>query len=220
MEAVLEPIARSTQRVATATAALDALAEDSFDLITLDIGLPDLNGVELLPHIRAMTTTPVIIVSALGQSATVVAALGAGADDYVVKPVRPAELRARVQAVTRRRPTGAPIVDRYLDADIAIDFSRSVVLTGRKSVTLSSTERRLLHELVQHRGGVLTHDYLLRTVWGAGYGDDIQNLHVFIGYLRRKLDVPGKASGYIRTHRGIGYEFVPRAEATSEEHSD
>ena len=212
MEAILETVSRRVQIAGTAAAALDLIAESGFDLITIDIGLPDLTGLQLLHHVREMTDAPVIMVTAIGQSASIVEALSGGADDYIVKPVRPAELRARVHAVTRRAQPRAPAIERYADDRIVIDFERSEVVTRAGTYTLSATERRVLRELVGDAGRVLTHDDLLRRVWGAGYGDDVANLHVFISYLRRKLDHDPLRPSYIRTHRGIGYEFAPPAD--------
>ena len=213
MEAVLEPISRAVLTVTTAATALDALADSTFDLVTLDLGLPDLDGMDLLHHIREMSSAPVIVVSALAHSASIVAALSAGADDYVVKPVRPAELRARAEAVSRRTRSRAEQVERYTDDRLTIDLGRSVIVTERGSVVLSSTERRLLRELVQSPGRVLTYEELLRRVWGTGYETDVQNLQVFISYLRHKLDDNALRPSYIRTHRGIGYEFTPADDA-------
>ena len=215
MESILEGICRRVVVTNTATAALDMLAESVFDLITLDIGLPDLSGLELIHHIRAITDAPVIMVTATGQSNVVVEALELGADDYLVKPIRPAELRARIHAVTRRTQPRTHEVAQYSDHHLQIDFARSVVVTPSGTTTLTATERRLLRELVANSGRVLTHDEIIRRVWGAGYEGTMANLHVFISYLRRKLNDEGDPHQYIETRRGIGYEFVPPAEKQS-----
>lgn len=208
MKATIEAISRNIQVVRTATAALDAIAESEFDLITLDVGLPDLSGIELLHHLRQVTDTPVIMVTAVAQPSAVIEALMDGADDYIVKPIRPAELLARIRAVTRRMQAPRTALDHYADADLVVDFTRSVVVTEAGSRTLSRTERRLLLELVGDAGVVLTYDDLMKRVWGAAYEADIANLHVYISYLRKKIDVDPSKPSRIRTYRGVGYEFL------------
>lgn len=208
MRATIGAVSRNIQVVRTATAALDAIAESEFDLITLDVGLPDLTGIELLHHFRQVTDTPVIMVTAMGQPSAIVEGLLDGADDYIVKPIRPAELLARIRAVTRRMQTPHAVLDHYADADLVVDFTRSVVVTEAGSRTLSRTERRLLLELVGGAGVVLTYDDLMKRVWGAAYEADIANLHVYISYLRKKIDVDPSKPSKIRTHRGVGYEFL------------
>lgn len=208
MKATIGAVSRNIQVVRTATAALDAIAESEFDLITLDIGLPDLTGIELLHHFRQVTDTPVIMVTAMGQPSAIVEGLMDGADDYIVKPIRPAELLARIRAVTRRMQPPHAVLDHYADGDLTVDFTRSIVLTGAGTRTLSRTERRLLLELVGGAGVVLTYDDLLKRVWGTAYEADIANLHVYISYLRKKIDVDPSKPSRIRTHRGVGYEFL------------
>ena len=215
MEAILEGICRRVVVTNTAAAALDILAESAFDLITLDIGLPDLSGLELIHHIRAVTDAPVIMVTATGQSSVIVEALELGADDYLVKPIHPAELRARIHAVTRRAQPRTRDVMQYSDHRLQIDFARSMIVTPSGTSTLTATERRLLRELVANSGKVLTHDEIIRRVWGAGYEGTMANLHVFVSYLRRKLNNGSDPHQYIETRRGIGYEFVPPADEQS-----
>ena len=215
MESILEGICRRVVVANTAAAALDMLAESVFDLITLDIGLPDLSGLELIHHIRAVTDAPMIMVTATGQSSAIVEALERGADDYLVKPIRPAELRARIHAVTRRAQPRTRDVVQYSDHHVQIDFARSVVVTASGTSMLTATERRLLRELVANSGRVLTHDEIIRRVWGSGYEGTLANLHVFVSHLRRKLNNESDLHQYIGTHRGIGYEFVPPADEHS-----
>ncbi len=211
LETVLSQLGAKTHVARTGPAALDQLAENDFDLITLDIGLPGMSGVDLLQHIRELTTTPVIMVTAADQMSTLVEALAAGADDYIVKPFRPKELIARAEAVLRR--SGSPSDDddsqeRFADDTILIDLSRNTVVTQAGTSTLTGTERRLLAYLLRNRNRVVTQDELLRSVWGAGYESAAANLHVFIGYLRRKIELEPRNPTYILTHRGVGYEFV------------
>ncbi|MEI6136581.1 MAG: response regulator transcription factor [Chloroflexota bacterium] len=209
MQSILEDVARRVVVVNNAMSALDALAESVFDVVTLDIGLPDLTGLELLHHIRELTDAPVIMVTAVDISSSIVEALKSGADDYLVKPIHPAELRARIEAVTRRTRPREQTVEQYTDGHLLIDFARAVVERDGFVNTLSATERRLLHALVTHAGRVLMYEEVIKQVWGAGYEGTQANLHVFVSYLRKKVNAPADSHRYIRTHRAIGYEFVP-----------
>ena len=210
LEAILAELGGRIHVAPNAIAALDLLAESDFDLITIDLGLPDLSGIALLHHVRELTSAPVVMVTADDQTRSLVEAFEAGADDYVVKPVRPMELLARARAVVRRATGSAQYPDRYADGVIVIDFRRSQVSTPTGEANLSGTERRLLMGLVANAGRVMTHDELLQSVWGAGYEGSEANLQVFIGYLRRKVEPDPHKPRYIRTYRGVGYEFVPQ----------
>ncbi|MEE8422840.1 MAG: response regulator transcription factor [Dehalococcoidia bacterium] len=213
LAAILAELSDHVQIAADGPAALDALAEDEVDLVTLDIGLPGLSGIELLLHIRDLTNAPVIMVTAHGDVALLVEALAAGADDFIVKPVRPAEFIARARALLRRlAQAGSPAApDRYSDDNISVDFGRNTVVTARGIATLTPTERRLLEYLIANPGRVSTQEELLRAVWGSEQYD-LSNLHVYIGYLRQKLEPDPRRPQYIRTHRGIGYEFASQDE--------
>lgn len=213
LSTILAELSDHVQIAVDGSSALDALAEDEFDLITLDIGLPGLSGIELLPHFRELTKAPVIMITAHGDVTLLVEALAAGADDFIVKPVRPAEFIARARALLRRLAQGgsrtAP--HRYSDANISIDFDRNIVVTARGIATLTPTERRLLEYLLSNPGRVSTQEELLRAVWGSEEYE-LSNLHVYIGYLRQKLEPDPQRPIYIRTHRGIGYEFAAQDE--------
>lgn len=208
LTAILTQVGHEISIAGTAAAALDLLGEREFRLITLDVGLPDLSGAELVVHIRERSAAPIIMVSGQDDTRTVVDALGAGADDYVVKPFKPAELLARVRAVLRRVPPGSSEPESYADDVISIDFQSNRVVTPNGESALSLTERRLLMELVTHQRRVVTHNELLERVWGPGY--DAANLHVFVNYLRRKVEPDPRHPRYIKTHRNVGYEFVPK----------
>ena len=212
---ILAELSDNVQIAVSSSAALDALADDEFDLVTLDIGLPGLSGIELLPHVRELTSAPVIMVTARGDVGALVEALAAGADDFIVKPLRPAEFIARARALLRRlNQAGAPAApNRYSDNNILIDFDRNIVITSRGDETLTPTERRLLEHLIANSGRVSTQQELLRAVWGSEEYE-LSNLHVYIGYLRRKLEPDPQSPQYIVTHRGIGYEFAVPEEAT------
>jgi two-component system KDP operon response regulator KdpE len=170
-----------------------------------------MSGLDLLQHIRELTTAPVIMVTAADQMSTLVEALAAGADDYIVKPYSPKELIARAEAVLRRsgsQSDGDDNQERFADDVILIDLSRNTVVTQAGMSTLTGTERRLLAHLLRNRNRVVTQDELLRSVWGVGYESAAANLHVFVGYLRRKIEPEPRNPRYIVTHRGVGYEFV------------
>ncbi len=213
LSTILAELSDHVQIAVDGPSALDALAEDEFDLVTLDIGLPGLSGIELLPHFRELTSAPVIMITAHGDVTLLVEALAAGADDFIVKPVRPAEFIARARALLRRLAQGgAPSAPhRYSDANISIDFDRNIVVTARGIATLTPTERRLLEYLLSNPGRVSTQEELLRAVWGSEEYE-LSNLHVYIGYLRQKLEPDPQRPIYIRTHRGIGYEFAAQDE--------
>ncbi len=176
------------------------------DVVVLDLGLPDIDGMEVCRRIRAWSNVPIIVLSAAGEEQRKVRALDAGADDYVTKPFGMAELAARVRTALRRAaagttplPEGATIALGRLEVDLV---HREVRLNGRL-VHLTSREFDLLCYLVRHRGKTCTHQMLLGAVWGPGYGAEPQYLHVYVNRLRRKLDdVDGTL---IRTARGIGY---------------
>ncbi len=211
LETVLSQLGAKTRVARTGAEALDELAEHDFDLITLDIGLPGMSGIDLLQHVRELTTAPVIMVTAVDQMSTLVEALAAGADDYIVKPFRPKELIARAEAALRR--AGSPLdndqsQELFADDAILIDLSRNTVVTQAGTSTLTGTEHRLLAYLLSNRNRVVTQDEILRSVWGTGYESAAANLHVFIGYLRRKIEPEPRNPTYIVTHRGVGYEFV------------
>ncbi len=208
LTAILTPVGSAVHVAGTAARALDLLGEHDFRLITLDVGLPDLPGDELVTHIRERSAAPIIMVSGQDDTRTVVDALSAGADDYVVKPFKPAELLARVRAVLRRVPAASTEPESYEDGVISIDFQSNRVVTPSGESALSLTERRLLMELVTHQRRVVTHNELLERVWGPGY--DAANLHVFVNYLRRKVEPDPRHPRYIKTHRNVGYEFVPK----------
>ena len=209
LEVVLSELGADIEVVGSGSAALNQLAESDFDLITIDIGLPDISGLSLLRSVRELSGAPVIMVTAADEIKLLEEALDAGADDYIVKPFHPRELLARAGAVLRRTLASARPPKIYSDGTIVIDFSRGEVVTPRGVARLSPTEVRLLAELVANAGRPLTHDELLRRVWGLGYEETTENLQVYIGYVRRKVEPDPKNPRYIRTIRGVGYEFEP-----------
>jgi len=189
--------------------ALQKLTEDLPDLIILDVMMPEIDGFETLRKIREVSTVPVIMLTVKGEEIDKVKGLDLGADDYVTKPFGPKELVSRVKAALRRieMPTPAPKTEIRIDDSLSIDFGRRKVVVRGKEVHLRPTEYRLLYHLVSNAGHVLTHETLLRRVWGYEYRDEDHYLWLYITYLRQKLEEDPKHPKYILGERGIGYRF-------------
>ena len=180
------------------------------DLIILDLGLPDLDGVQVTRQLREWSQAPIIILSVRGQETDKIAALDAGADDYLTKPFGAGELLARLRAAARRAAGPAP-EPVFVQGDLTVDLARRLVMVAGREVTLTPTEYDLLRVLVAHAGRVLTHQQLLRQVWGAGYEQDQHLLRVNISNLRRKLEPDAARPRYVQTEPGVGYRL--RSEA-------
>jgi two-component system KDP operon response regulator KdpE len=191
--------------------ALSIAAAERPDLIVLDLGLPDMDGIEVCRRLRAWTSAPILVLSARDSEDEKTALLDAGADDYVTKPFGPAELRARVRAQLRR--AGMPRVpggDEPLHAgDLMIDIARRTVTRAGSTVHLTPTEWGLLIALVKSAGKTITHQQLFRAVWGAAHGDAQQYLRVYVAHLRRKIEPDPYEPKYIVTEPGVGYRFEP-----------
>lgn len=215
LQVVFRQFVRQVEVAPTAMSALHLLADSEFDLITLDIGLSDFSGVSLLHHIREVSKAAIIMVTASTQKQSVIDSLGEGADDYIVKPFNLGELEARAKAVVRRATGVSREPDGYSDGTICIDFEANRISKPGATSGLSATERRLLKELVANAGRVVTKAQLLQRVWGPGYEDSAANLHVYVSYLRRKIEPDPLKPRYLRTHRGVGYEFVPAQAQTT-----
>lgn len=176
------------------------------DVIILDLGLPDMDGVEVMRQLREWSHTPVIILSVREQESDKIAALDAGADDYLTKPFGSGELMARLRAATRRaaQPTGEPVL--RVD-ELYIDLARRLVTINGSEVSLTPTEYDLLRVLIQNAGKVLTHHQLLRLVWGSAYEAEMHLLRVNISNLRRKIEPDPARPHYILTEPGVGYRL-------------
>jgi two-component system KDP operon response regulator KdpE len=176
------------------------------DLIVLDLGLPDMDGIEVIRHLREWTKTPIIILSVREQESDKVAALDAGADDYLTKPFGSEELFARLR-VASRRLTKTENEPAYLVDDLMVDLiERKVALRG-DDISLTPTEYDLLRILVQNAGKVLTHHYLLDQVWGKSYEEEAHLLRVNMSNLRRKIEPDPSRPYYILTEPGVGYRL-------------
>jgi two-component system KDP operon response regulator KdpE len=182
------------------------------DLILLDLGLPDLDGQAVILRVRREATTPIIVTSARGREEDRVAALDAGADDYLTKPFGLPELHARMRAVLRRAAGPAADTEGCLTlGPVTMDVPRHEVRVGDAAVDLTPREFELLKVLMAHSGKVVTAGRLLRAVWGTAYSDEGHYLHVYVSRLRRKLaaaDATGAAAGLIVAEPGVGYRVV------------
>lgn len=180
------------------------------DLVVLDLGLPDGDGIDLIRDLRTWSEIPIIVLSARTAEAEKVAALDAGADDYLTKPFGSAELLARIRAHLRRRQragSGGPSVMAF--GAIRLDLGRRWVERDGQQVHLTPIEFRLLAYLAANPDSVLTHRQLLKAVWGPSHAEDSHYVRVYMGHLRKKLEVDPANPDHIVTEPGIGYRFVP-----------
>lgn len=183
-----------------------AVASQRPDIVILDLGLPGMDGLEVLQRLREWSDVPVIVLSVRDQETDKIAALDAGADDYLSKPFGAGELMARLRAAMRRvaQATTEPV---FHAGSLTVDMNRRLVTRDGEEIGLTPTEYDLLRVLITHAGKVLTHRQLLREVWGEGYSSDVHLLQVNISNLRRKLEPEPARPRYIITEPGIGYRF-------------
>jgi two-component system KDP operon response regulator KdpE len=195
--------------VDTATTAAEALVTAGLrppDAIVLDLLLPDGSGTDVTRELRTWTEAPIVLVSAVGDEDEKIAALDAGADDYVTKPFAAGELLARLRAVLRRAgPPGSPVVEL---GGLRVDLATEKVTVDGRRIHVTPHEYRILSLLARHPGRLMTHRTILREVWGPAYGDESNYLHVYVSQLRRKL-----GAGYLETAPGAGYRLVDPAAA-------
>jgi two-component system KDP operon response regulator KdpE len=180
------------------------------DLVMVDLGLPDLDGVEVVKRIRAWSTLPILILSARSAEADKVAALDAGADDYVTKPFGVGELTARIRVALRHAARGAAqnAEEKLHFGNIEVDLQRRLVRADGKDVHLTPIEFRLLGCLARHAGMVLTHRHLLREVWGPSYVDQSHYLRIYMKQLRHKLEPDPARPRFLLTETGVGYRLA------------
>ena len=192
--------------------ALVVVADGRADVVLLDLGLPGLDGIDVLRRVRSFSDVPVVVLTARDRQADKVSALDAGADDYATKPFDTEELLARLRAVLRRAapPSTAPAVTRV--GNLEIDLVHRQVRIAGEPVHLTKTELEILELLVANPGKLLTHEYLLRQVWGPGYGRESNYLRVYVGQLRRKLADDAANPRLILTEPGIGYRWIAHEE--------
>jgi two-component system KDP operon response regulator KdpE len=187
---------------------LAAMARDRPDVLILDLGLPDMDGTEVIKGVRGWTSTPIIVLSAWGQESQKVAALDAGADDYVTKPFGMDELLARLRAAVRRA-SPAPDEPVVTTPEFTVDLARKRVTRGGADVRLTPTEWQVLEVLVRNADRLVTQRQLLSEVWGPGYQNEASYLRVYMANLRRKLEPDPSSPRYLRTEPGMGYRFLP-----------
>lgn len=187
--------------------AVQAVPVNRPDLIVLDLSLPDLDGIEVTRTLREWTEIPIVILSVRDQEADKVAALDAGADDYLTKPFGVAELLARIRSALRRanKPANTAVFEV---GDLYVDLVKRAVLVSRQKIQLTPTEYSLLRALIRHTGRVLTHRHLIREVWGGTcYEDEMHLLRVNVSNLRRKLESDPTRPRYVVTEAGVGYRL-------------
>ena len=198
---------------ATGAEALEHAARRPPDLVILDLGLPDLEGIEVIQGLRGWTAAPIIVLSGRADSTDKVEALDAGADDYVTKPFGMDELLARMRAVGRRA-VGDGDQPRVRLGDLVVDLAAKRVIRGAglpdaADIRLTPTEWHLLEVMLRHPGKLLSQQYLLREVWGPGYAEATGNLRLYMAQLRRKLEPDPARPRWLLTEPGMGYRFQP-----------
>ena len=182
------------------------------DVILLDLGLPDMDGTEIIKKVRSWSQVPIIVISARGEAKDKIEALDAGADDYLTKPFSIDEFLARLRVALRRSHTeGAKPGEEssvYVNGNLKIDYAAGCVYVDSAEVHLTPIEYKLLCLLAQNTGKVLTHNYILKEVWGSTLASDIPSLRVFMATLRKKIEKSTSSPQYIQTHIGVGYRMI------------
>jgi len=189
---------------------IELVEAESPDVVILDIGLPDIDGYQVLREIRRFADVPVLMLTVRGEDTDVAKGLELGADDYITKPFSHIELIARVQAVLRRAQ-GLAVTDEerpFISGKLSVDFNRNEVMISGQPIKLTSTERKLLYYLIRNEGRILSHESLLTKVWGDTYVDARDLLRVHIQHLRQKLEDSAESPIIIVTEHGIGYKFI------------
>jgi len=206
LRVVLEGESYQVHDAETGQQGLREIASRRPDVIFLDLGLPDMDGLEALKRLREWSTTPVLVLSVRDDEAGKVAALDAGADDYVTKPFSTPELLARLRAAQRKtRPTEEFSVFKH--GELIVDLTAHRVSRAGREIKLTATEYALLRLFVRHPGRVLTHRYILREVWGPKSEEHRQYLRVYVTHLRQKIEQDPTSPSLIKTEPGIGYRF-------------
>ena len=194
----------------TAAEAVQLAATQNPDMILLDLGLPDGDGVEVIRKVRLWAETPIIVISARDEDSDKIGALDAGADDYLTKPFSVAELLARLRATQRRlrHVTTGTAEAIFRNGALTIDYAAGCAYLEEQELKLTPIEYRLLCLLAQNVGKVLTHKYITQHIWGVGWESNIASLRVFMAALRKKLEKPPNETKYIQTHIGVGYRMI------------
>ncbi|MDY5955630.1 response regulator [Frisingicoccus sp.] len=182
------------------------------DVVLLDLGLPDMDGIEVIKKIRTWSNMPIIVLSARSEDSDKIEALDMGADDYLTKPFSVEELLARLRATQRRLAvlqgdtvSNEPI---FINGDLKVDYAAGCVYLGEEELHLTPIEYKLLCLLAQNVGKVLTHTFITQKIWGSSWDSDVASLRVFMATLRKKIDRDKNAPQYIQTHIGVGYRMI------------
>jgi len=191
----------------TGAAGLSAAAHMQPDVIVLDLGLPDMGGIEVLESVRAWSNVPIIVLSIESAEEQKVMLLKLGADDYIVKPFGIAELAARCEAALRRYHKSADKNPIVRSGDLVVDLVSRSVMIGDERITLTRKEYRLLHVLASHLGLVVTHQQLIKEIWGRATGDNVQYLRMLVRKLRQKVERDPNQPKYLMTESGVGYRL-------------
>ena len=197
-------------KASTGMEGLSLFYNNNPDIVLLDLGLPDIDGIEVIKLIRDVSDIPILVVSARGQESEKISALDAGADDYITKPFHMGELMARIRVVQRKlKRSLLPDDIQVFQLDyLTIDYERRLVLVDNEEIHLTPIEYRLLLLLVANKGKVLTHNFILKEVWGYGETGDSKSIRVFMANLRRKIEKDKSSPRFILTEVGIGYRFA------------
>lgn len=197
-------------KTSTGREAISLCYANNPDVIILDLGLPDMDGIQVIEHIRSSSEKPIIVVSARQEEAEKIKALDMGADDYVVKPFYMGELLARIRVAVRKaeKNSGTEMMQMFQRDYLKIDFEKRMVYIDDKEVHMTPIEYKLLVLLVSNQGKVLTHNQILSKIWGYGEGGDANSLRVFMATLRRKIEKDTANPRFIITEVGVGYRFA------------
>ncbi|MBK9672720.1 MAG: response regulator transcription factor [Bacteroidetes bacterium] len=207
LEIILESNGYKVQTAVSGKEGILLAANHPPELIILDLGLPDKSGHEVLKELRSWYTKSILILSVQDSEDAIVAALDSGASDYLTKPFRSGELLARIRASIRRN-TINPSITRAQFADLTIDFAARTLLKNNQVVKLTSTEYNLFTLFAKNEGRVLTHQFILKEIWGVGYQLETQYLRVFVGTLRKKIEDNANHPKHLLTESGVGYRFI------------
>ena len=197
----------------TGEKAMKAFENRRPDLLILDLLMPGMGGIDVVRKLRAVSTIPIIVLSAIGEESQKVQALELGADDYMTKPFGMEELFARVRSLLRRAAGATSAAPVFVAGDLSVNFDRREVSLAGQLVKLTPTEYDLLKYMIEHAGKVLTHRMLLQEVWGQAYVDQAQYLRVFVGQLRKKIEKHPGRPRFILTDPGVGYRFCTDTDA-------
>lgn len=211
LQLTLEPTGCSLKFAQTGAEGITMAGTERPELIILDLGLPDMDGLSVLKKIREWSSVPIIVLSVRNTESDIIACLDARADDYLVKPFRTGELLARVRTALRHRPRSIE-KEVFTAGDLSVDLSLRVVKKGDKPVKLTTIEYSLLTLFVRNAGKVLTHKYILEQVWGPTFSEEAQYTRVYVGQLRKKIEDDPAHPKILMTESGIGYRLLSELE--------